>query len=308
MGDYARVQVYFAESDFHPEERAFMARMWDRFFGPERALSWGRPGAYEERARLRQQAHADLNLPGTPGDWQFILTQEIDGQHYYKPLDCLPPAVIPPFPRRFARVPHQAEKYGIQPTWYAMFPTPGPRDDHGSRFLTEIGAARRRFDERFDGLWSLIYSCWNDEDRRAMERAAPAGSPARESLRKVFERFPLAHYIRTLKLLAGDWGRNALVELWYAEILYNYDQDYEKADEMVRQECASAQRVLEALRRLDVEAIVGEGLFEATGRFSINDTAEAWLTPFSGEAGIWRFREFFEENLGGWPLGDDALG
>jgi hypothetical protein len=190
-----------------------------------------------------------------------------------------------------------------------MFPTPGPRDGHGGGFLTDIDAARRRFDERFDGLWSLIYSCWNDEDRRSMERAAPAGSDARRALRKVFERFPLAHYIQTLQLLAGDRGRNALVALSYAGILYNFDRDYEKADEMVREECASAQRILEALTRLDVGAIVGERLFDAMGRFSVDDTAEAWLTPFWGQGSIWEFRQFFEKDLGGWPLGEeDALG
>ena len=30
MVNYATVQISFAESDFHPEEREFMARLWDR--------------------------------------------------------------------------------------------------------------------------------------------------------------------------------------------------------------------------------------------------------------------------------------
>ena len=67
MGDYADVQILFAESDFDPEEREFMALLWDRFFGPAQLIDWKDPDVFQKEAALREKVHADLRLPGQTG-------------------------------------------------------------------------------------------------------------------------------------------------------------------------------------------------------------------------------------------------
>ena len=110
------------------------------------------------------------------------------------PLDSLHRALIPPFLRRFDAVPCDSEKSGIRPTWYAMFATPDRQGRRGA-YLSDIDAARRRFEERFDGIWSFLYSCWREEDRRLIERAAPADSAGRKALTKVLDECESTHRV-----------------------------------------------------------------------------------------------------------------
>ena len=100
--------------------------------------------------RIREKVHAELRLPGTDRDWQFILSQEIDGRRYYKPLDSLGRAMTPPFPRTFAQVPRLREKYGIKPTWYAMFSAPS--DGAVPTVSSPPSVRRKQFAENFRGL------------------------------------------------------------------------------------------------------------------------------------------------------------
>jgi hypothetical protein len=290
MGDYADVEIAYAESDFSPEEREFMGRLWERFYAPEAAIGWGRPDAYEAREALRKEVHAEMRLPGTEWDWRFILTREIHGRRYYMPIDSLKLAMIPPFPRRFADITRLREKYGIRPTWYALFSaTDGLAD--GVSFVADIGAARKRFIRNFQGTWRLIYSGWGEEDLEAMEARAPAGSEDWALLGKVFERFPFHHYRAVLELLADDHGRDALIELSCGSILYNYDGDYKKAWEMVRAEHASATRVFEALGRLDVAALRGEPLLELSRSYR-GSGAGPWLEASGHEDLVRGFRKY----------------
>lgn len=294
MGDYSNVEIRFAEADFDPEEREFMAQLRDRFFEPDRAM-WGRPDSYFEREALREKVHADLRLPGTDRDWQFLMAEEVDGRHYYRVLDSLPPALIPPFPRKFANVYRLREKYGIRPIWYALF-SPSEGQDDRFHLQTPIGEARGRFVARFDAVWDFLFP--TEEELETLKAAAPEGSPARTCLEKVFARFPLADYLSILKFLAGDWGGNALVELNYYEVSHCFGPPDGYAAE-IRAEFESTIRVLDALRRLDVAALPGEVFFESDRAYGGSGVAP-WEAPYEHREPVRRFREWFNPDVYEW--------
>ncbi len=293
MGDYARVQVLLAESDFDPEEQGFMARLWRDVYGPGRSIDWTTPGAYQERQARREKIHAEMKLPGTTWDWQSLLTRELDGRHYYKLLDSLSPSVIPPFPRRFADSYGLHHKYGIRPTWYALFSRPDCEGDSSS-YLTTIGSARRQFAENFREIWRLTFCAQSEDHFVALTRSAPPGSAEKTLVERVFERFPFEHYRSVLELLSCDWGRDALIELDFGSILYNYDVDHNRAVAMVQEECASASRVFEALRRLDIAALRGEVLFQSQESYR-NSGPVPWLAPYEDQKSVYRFQQYLFE-------------
>ena len=276
MGDYSDLSILLAESDFEPREREFMGRLARASFEPADAIGWDEPGAYEKRTALRRRAHAELGLPGEVRHWDQIGSEVIDGRRYYRLLEPLPPEMVPPFPRRFADVYRLRRKYGIHATWYAMFSAPD-RDGGGYRFLTSIEAARRQFDRNFRGMWRLLLCGTDGPAMEALERTAPPGSAGWENLHTVFKRFPFDHYLSTVELLAGDWGGGALVQLYFCEILYNYDADDEKAEAMVRAERDSVTRVFGAPGRLDPGVLVGEKILASKLHGYSSGGSDAWL-------------------------------
>jgi hypothetical protein len=298
MGDYASIQVVFAESDFNPEEREFMAVLRERFFEPRRLISLSNaPGAYQAEQDLRKQVHADLGLPGTDGDWRFILSRNIDGQHYYLPIDSLPDTIIPPFPQRFARVPRLRKKYGILPIWYALFSTTNQQVDH-CYFVSPIGEARKRFAENLEGVWQLLFAADIDEQMEALKAATAEGSAGRKSVLKVFDLFPFADYLAVLKLLAGDWGGNALIEFSFGEIAYSYgpngSAEANKAE--IQADFESAIRIFESLRRLDIAALIDEPLLQTTVSYN-GAGIYPWLAAYEHIEPVRQLRQWLVPDL-----------
>ncbi len=293
MGDHANLQVLLAGSDFEPEEQVFMARLWKSVYGPERLIDGGSPETRRDKQALREKIHAELRLPGTVWDWRSISARELGGRHYYCPLDPLSDTMIPPFPRRFGYAQRFRQKYRVRPTWYALFSTPDRKGDC-SNYLTTIGAARKQFQENFQSIWGLIFCAIDEEDFAALTTAAPPGSAEKKLIERVFERFPFTHYLEVLEFLADDWGRDALIELDFWDFWQNSYGDTEKMD-MVETERASASRIFEALRRLDIAALRGEVLFEPQAS-SYHGAAEPWFAPYSQNQSVDRFQRYlFEE-------------
>jgi hypothetical protein len=294
MGDYSNVEVRFAESDFDPEEREFMAQLRDRYFEPARSLQ-GQPDSFQGREALREQVHADMRLPGTASDWRFILHEEIDGRHYYLPLNSLSPAIIPPFPQKMAKVYRLREKYGIRPIWYAMF-APGDWQDDRLRLITTIGQARKQFAANLDAVWGLLFP--GEDELEALMAAAPEGSDARKCLAKVFDRFPLANYLSVLKFLAEDWGGEALIELNYYEVAHCFSppDEYRAA---IQAEFESTLRVLDALRQLDVASLPGEVFFASNRSYNGSGIAP-WLAPYLHHEAVRRFQRWFIPDVYEW--------
>jgi hypothetical protein len=209
--------------------------------------------------------------------------------------------MIPPFPRKFADVLRLREKYGIKPTWYALF-SASDLEEGALGWVSPIGAARKKFAKNFRGLWQVLLSGGDEQELEALAKAAPEGSVKREYLERVFERFPFLHYLQMLEFLAGDWGPDALVELSCGSILYNYDGDLTAAMTMVRAECESAGRVFEALHSLNVSALPGECILESPSRHVAGGIAP-WLAPYDHEEAVRRFRrQFLPEPDYDWPV------
>ncbi len=267
MGDYSDIRIQFAELDFDPEERQFMNRLWQRYFEPVRSVDYTRSGAYDEVEELRRKVHIELGLPGTDTDWGHIWAEEIEGQRYYQPLGSLSAAMIPPFPRRFAQVPRLRCKYGIHDAWFALFSV-ADRRDRAYRFVTTIDAARRQFATNFEGLWRLLWVGLSESDWETLLLEAPPRSARWRRLSHLFEVFPFNQYFQTLGLLAGDRGHHARIEFGYAEILYNYDKDWKKADAVVHARHESIIRILDALGRLDIASACDEAILESCDSFS----------------------------------------
>jgi hypothetical protein len=288
MGDYASVEIRCAEEDLLPEEREFMARLWESYFQPAKVIMQSRhPDAFWQREALREQVHADLQLPGTPRDWQYILDDEIDGQRYYLPLDAIAPAMIPPFPRRFGDVYRLRKKYDIKPTWYAMF-SPLDQKPSDSTFTTPIGVARRQFSQNFAGLRRFLYVAEDESAFEALKVAASEGSKARLALEKVFDLFPFADYLQVLEFLAGDWGDHARVDLSFCEILWTYD---EQSIALVHRLLAGSNRVFDALSRLDLAALIDEDFLKSDRRYD-GAGVSAWLAPYAHHEPFRRFQDW----------------
>jgi hypothetical protein len=289
MGDYSNVKILYAESDFDPEEREFMARLRERFFGREMEIL-ARPDGFWDREKFRERVHADLGLPGTADDWRYLRAEEIGGRLYYRTIDSLRPGLIPPFPRRFGAVTQYREKYGIRPMWYALFAA-GDLDGRYDHFQAPVAKASRQFKHNLEGIWQFLFSGFDDDRWAALLDAAPAGSEARKCIRRVFERLPFVDYLRILHLLADDLGGHALIELDFYEVSFSFgDHDENRAS--IQAEFESTLRVLDALRRGDVASLPGE-VFFATDRRYDGAGVEPWLAAYEDLDGIRRFRHWF---------------
>src|SRR4051812_8198981 len=97
--------------------------------------------------------------------------------------------MITPFPPRVAGGPRPREKYGIKPSWYALF-SASDLEDGALGWVSPIDAARKRFAQSFRGVWQLVLSGEDEQELEALAKDAPEGSVERECLERVFERFP----------------------------------------------------------------------------------------------------------------------
>lgn len=257
------IRLLHALSDFGPAERGLMEKLWDEFFVPARGMDLG------QKAALAQEVCARHDLPGSVDDWTRMRAREFAGERYFALVDRSLP---PPFP--YGLDARWIYLYApVPPAWHVLFGAP-ERELRDDSFLVGFDAARRHFTAAFAGVWDVL--CWASGNEEPYRTAAPPGSPAWHSLRRVFQLFPFEHYLWVLQYLTAGAGPHAAMELDFLEDVYHVLDPHQ-----VPQRRAAFHETNESLNRIlrlipgELPALVIEPL--VAGAYEWTESVVRWM-------------------------------
>jgi hypothetical protein len=277
MGMHCHIYAHFPVTEFSAEEQTFLAELRRRLPDDEVWLQL----PWEERVAFHKAVHEQLGIPGEADRWQFVKQWQHDGNWYVTSIDCGSPS--PPFPRPLADYPCPFSR-GLPAVWLVAFTAPGRWQPEFSSIYQSLGETRRHVRQLFDKVWHVFnigeyhHDFTDQYDLRQIRSKAPPDSIAHQRLRGVFSLFKLHDFTDLHRLvLSQDLPSGTILELDIGGLLYNFSEGEAKALFQSDKHLA----VLDAVERMDLDALVGNKLLESLGEYNEDvipwlDAADAW--------------------------------